>query len=494
MRRRGGRTADQKRDVDLLALHLGCHENHFVERGRDQTGQADDVGAFLARGLQDGFARHHHAKVNDFIAITLKHHADDVLSDVVDIAFHGRQHDFSVGRPDFSGGFLLGFHERNEVGHGLFHHPGRLHHLGQKHLAIAEQVPDDIHAVHQGTLDDMKRPVKGLPRLLGILDDELVDTMHQRMPDAFGHRRFAPFQIACLGRSTGLAPVSFGDLQQTVSRIVPAIEDDILDAFTQFRLDIVIDIQLAGIDDPHVHAGLDRMEQEDRVHGPADGFIAAEGEGDVRKSAGDVTSRQVLADATGRFDEVDRVVVVFLDACSDGEDIGVKDDVFRRKADLVDQNTIGALADLELAIRRVRLTGFVKSHHHDGGAIGQAGFRLRAKLVLALLQADRIDDRLALDILQPGLDHLPFGAVDHDRHTGNVRLSCDQAQEAGHGLNAVQQPLIHVHIDDLGPVLHLLAGNRNSLGIVAFGDQLPEAGRAGDIRALADIDEAGYGN
>jgi hypothetical protein len=37
------------------------------------------------------------------------------------------------------------------------------------------------------------------------------------------------------------------------------------------------------------------------------------------------------------LDEVDRVVVVLLDAGGDREDVGVEDDVFGREADLVGQ-------------------------------------------------------------------------------------------------------------------------------------------------------------
>ena len=56
---------------------------------------------------------------------------------------------------------LLGLHERHQVGHGLLHHPGRLHHLGQEHLARAEQVADHVHAVHQRAFDDVQRPRGG---------------------------------------------------------------------------------------------------------------------------------------------------------------------------------------------------------------------------------------------------------------------------------------------------------------------------------------------
>lgn len=49
-------------------------------------------------------------------------------------------------------------------------------------------------------------------------------------------------------------------------------------------------------------------------------------------------------------DEVDGVVVVFLHAGADGEDVGVKDDVVGIKPNLVDQQIVCSGADLHLAI------------------------------------------------------------------------------------------------------------------------------------------------
>jgi hypothetical protein len=45
----------------------------------------------------------------------------------------------------------------HQVGHGLLHHARGLDHLGQEHLAGAEQVADDIHAVHQRAFDHVQR-------------------------------------------------------------------------------------------------------------------------------------------------------------------------------------------------------------------------------------------------------------------------------------------------------------------------------------------------
>jgi hypothetical protein len=122
------------------------------------------------------------------------------------------------------------------------------------------------------------------------------------------------------------------------------------------------------------------------VHGPAHGFVAAEGEGHVRQPARDVAAGQVLADPARGLDEVHRVIVVLLDPCRHREDIGIEDDVVGIEPDFVDQRLVGALADLDLALGGVGLTVLVKRHHHDRCAISLAGAGVLEELRLALLQ------------------------------------------------------------------------------------------------------------
>ncbi|MNJ38566.1 hypothetical protein D3C77_334150 [compost metagenome] len=231
------------------------------------------------------------------------------------------------------------------------------------------------------------------------------------------------------------------------------------------------------------------MVQEDAVDRPAHRLIAAEAERDVRHPARDAGVGQGGLDDPDRLDEVDGVVVVLLDPRRHGEDVGVEDDVLGREADLVDEDVVGAGADLDLARGGVGLAHLVKGHDHHGGAVAQALDGVVAEGVFALLHRDRVDDRLALNALQARLDHLPFGAVDHDRHTGDIGLGGDQVQEGPHGGGAVQQALVHVDVDDLGARFDLLARDRQGGGIVARDDQFLELGRAGDVGAFTDVDE-----
>ena len=74
-----------------------------------------------------------------------------------------------------------------------------------------------------------------------------------------------------------------------------AVEDHVLAGLAQLRIDLVVDGELAGIDDAHVHARLDGVVEEHGMHRLAHRLVAAEREGEVRDAAGDVDMRQRLA-------------------------------------------------------------------------------------------------------------------------------------------------------------------------------------------------------
>ena len=73
-----------------------------------------------------------------------------------------------------------------------------------------------------------------------------------------------------------------------------------------------------------------------------------------------------LLNLTDRFDEVDRVRVVLLDASRHSEDIGVEYDVLRREPSFFSEKFVGALADANLFLKSGGLSLFVKSHDYGG--------------------------------------------------------------------------------------------------------------------------------
>ena len=190
------------------------------------------------------------------------------------------------------------------------------------------------------------------------------------------------------------------------------------------------------------------------------------------------------------FDVGQPVAVVLLDAGRDRKDVGIEDDVLGRETDLLGQELVGALADRDLAIGRVGLALLVERHDDDGGTVAQHLFGVSEERLLALLETDGIDDRLALHALEARLDHGPLRGIDHDRHARDIGLGRDEVQERVHGFLGVEEAFVHVDVEDLRAVLDLAARHAERGRIVVRLDQLAELRRARDVGALANIDEA----
>ncbi len=309
------------------------------------------------------------------------------------------------------------------------------------------------------------------------------------MLDALLDLPATPLEVLLLLTAGAVALVLVGDIEQPLGAVITAIEHHILDGFAQLFRQVVIDRQLAGVDDAHGEPCANRVVEKYRVDRLAHRIVAAKREGHVGNAARHHGVRQVFANPAGGLDEVHRVVVVFVDAGGDGKDVGVEDDVFGGEADIVHQHPVGALADFGLAREGVRLAGLVERHHHHGGAMTAAFGGLVAEGLFAFLERDRVDHRLALDALEAGLDDLPLGGVDHDRHPSDVRLTGDQIEKAHHGFLGLEHPLVHVDVDHLGAVLDLLERYLQGGGVVLFLDQSLEASRACDVGTLTDVDE-----
>ena len=96
---------------------------------------------------------------------------------------------------------------------------------------------------------------------------------------------------------------------------------------------------------------------------------------------------------------------MLLDTRRDREDIGIEDDVQRRESDHLRQQFVGPLTDLDLAFDGIRLPVLVERHHHDASAEPHDCPRPVEELTLPLLEADRVDDPLALNALETREDH-----------------------------------------------------------------------------------------
>ena len=194
-------------------------------------------------------------------------------------------------------------------------------------------------------------------------------------------------------------------------------------------------------------------------------------------------------DLPGRLDEIDPVARVFFNTRCDSENIRIKDDVRRFESHLFSEYPVRALANFDFAFDGVSLTLGVERHDNDGSAVSAHKLCLLDKVLLAFFEADRIDDGLALYTLQSGFDHRPFRRVNHNWKPRYIRLRGDEAQELHHRILRVEHALIHVDVDDLRAIVHLVASNLDRGSIVVGLNQTPKSCRSRYIAALTHIDE-----
>ena len=376
--------------------------------------------------------------------------------------------------------------------HRPSHDAGALDDLRQKHLPLTKQVTHRLHAPHQRPLDDLETrrvvPAGGLHVFLDVIGDPLDEGVRQSLLHAEGSPGVG---LGDVGRVPLLDRL--GVFDQPVGRVGSPIEEHVLDPLPQFGLDLLIDPQLPRVDDPHIHAGLNGVIQEAGVHRLADELIASKRERDVAHAPRDLHQRHLFLDPPRGLDEVDRVTVVLLDPGGNGEDVGVEDDVFGRKPGPLGEQRVGPLADRHATFHVGGLPLLVERHHHDRGAVAANDPRVLQERLLPLLEADRVDDALPLDALQPRLEHLKPRGVDHDRDLRDFWLAREQRQKLRHHLDAVEHALVDVDVDDVGPVFDLLPGDGQPLLVPLLLDQPGEGPRAGDVRPLAHDREAALG-
>ena len=77
------------------------------------------------------------------------------------------------------------------------------------------------------------------------------------------------------------------------------------------------------------------------MHGLADIVVTAERETQVTHTTADVCTGQILLNPFGSADKVDSLGIMLLHTRSNGQDIGVEDDVERVHTHLLGKNLIG---------------------------------------------------------------------------------------------------------------------------------------------------------
>ena len=145
--------------------------------------------------------------------------------------------------------------------------------MRQEHFSCAEQVADDVHAVHQRPLDDVNRASKFLPRLLGVSLDVLDDPLDERVTQPLLDRAFAPGVGDFLRLALFLDRL--GKTDKSLGGIGSAIQQNVLDTLEQVGRNFLVHFEHSRVDDAHVQPGANRVVKERRVHRLAHAVVAA---------------------------------------------------------------------------------------------------------------------------------------------------------------------------------------------------------------------------
>ena len=490
MQGRGGRAADHDRGFQAAAFEFGNGARHFVERGRDESAEADEIGVFTLGGVCDLVGGDHDAEVVDRAVVALEHDRHDVLADVMDIALHRGKHADGAGRGGRGG--LCGLDHGHQDGHGTLHHAGGLHDLRQEHPARAEQFAGLPHAVHERALDDRHRV--GIRREgfghIGI--DEGVISAHEGGGDAFRERERTPFRgslrIGFRGGSGGVLH-GCGEFEEAFPRAGRGVEHDGLGGVAEFGGQHVVIAELGGVHDAHGQAGVDGVLEEDGVDRAADEVVSAERERNVADAAADAAEREKPVQFGDGTDEVGGVVVVPGDARGDGKHVRVQHDVLLRESGLLGQEPHGSRERFDATVEAVGLSALVERHDEDGRAETADLARLRQERLLAFLEGNRVHDAAPLHTAESGADDLPVRGVDHERDGSDVGFARGIEQETFHGGGRVEQGVVHIDVDDGRAVFDLVARDRHGAGHVVGPDDVQELAGSGHVGAFADIDE-----
>ncbi len=183
------------------------------------------------------------------------------------------------------------------------------------------------------------------------------------------------------------------------------------------------------------------------------------------------------------------VLGVLLEAGSHSEDVRVENDVFGWETHFLREEIVRPPRNLDLPIGRVGLALLVECHDDHGGTVPACRTCLLEELAFSLLQGYRVDHTFALQALQSCLDHLPARGIENDRHAGDVGFACNELEEPHHSRLRVEQTFVHVDVDHLRAAGNLLPRNIDRRLVIALSDESGEAGRSGDVGALADVHE-----
>ncbi len=173
----------------------------------------------------------------------------------------------------------------------------------------------------------------------------------------------------------------------------------------------------SGVDDGGVEAGLLALVQVHRVEDVACGRLEAEG--DVGQAEDRLGLGKLLLDQADAVEGRHPVAAALLDAGGQGECQGIEEQVTGVDAIALGSQVVDGLGRPQLPFGGTSLAlGVDAGADHSGAVFGgerQEPIEPGAGGV-AVLEVDRVEDGLAAQPLESGLDHRRLGGVEHHRH------------------------------------------------------------------------------
>ena len=144
---------------------------------------------------------------------------------------------------------------------------------GRNILPGSEQIANHAHPGHERAFDDIERTLRFLPRFFRVRVDVIDNPFDERVREPFLHRAISPCFIFDCDFAGGFD--CFGKFNETLRCVIATIEQHILHALAQRRLDLFVNGELTRVDDSHVEPGANRVIQKRRVHRFAHGVVSA---------------------------------------------------------------------------------------------------------------------------------------------------------------------------------------------------------------------------
>ncbi len=378
-------------------------------------------------------------------------------------------------------------HERLEVGDRSLHGLGGLEDEGQLHLARGEALAHDLHALEQDVVDDAQGSQARIERLGQVAIEPVAIAVDDALAEPTVHR---PVEVlVCRGRRDGDPLVQGEQLGQRVVALAPAVVHEVQADLAGPLVDPGQRQDLRGVHDGRVQPGLDALVQEDRVEDLACRGVEAErhvGEPEHGGHAG-----KLGLDAPDALDCLDAVLSALLHAGREGQGERVEDQVVRLEPVAMHGDVVDLAGGAHFPLCRARLPLLVDAGAHHGGPelagepqeCVEAGARR-----VAFLEVDRVENGSAPEPLECGAHHGPLGRVHHERH---ARLGAQSARHLGHVGHAVGAGVVDAHVDQMGALVDLVAGNGHTGVPVAGQHGLAERLGPVGVGAFAHHEEGG---